>query len=385
MHPKLFKLEDIFEDYEQEPNMNVLGASDAASFTLKELLKLSSTELNLSENLGYHDVKGEQQLRQAVADSYPKASLTPANVLITSGASEAILLTLHTLLSPGDRALVCEPAYQALPEMAKAAGAQVIPYQYREEHDFEPDLDFVRRELQRSTVPKVLVLNTPHNPTGRVLNPEVLNELLGMAKAVGTRVVCDEVFSGILITASAVVPSVAELSAEAVVINCLSKVYGLAGLRIGWVVGPEEIIKKCKRLRYYTTLAPPNLVQPLATAALRSRDLIFERTQGIVDENYSYALQWLADHEEFLDWIVPEAGMVMLIKLKLRVDTDRFARDLAVSRQVFLVPCITGFEMPEGYLRLGLGGATEKFRAGLAALGESLKEIKPSVSSSDAA
>ncbi len=375
MRPKLFKLEDIFEDYEHEEGMNVLGASDAASFTVKELVELTGEKLELSaEELGYHDVKGEEQLRDAVVKTYTKADLTSANVLITAGASEAILLTLHTLLGPGDSALVCAPAYQALPEMAEATGARVIPYIYTPEGNFAPDLELIRRELRSSPPPKVLVVNTPHNPTGHVLNQETLNELIGLAKAAGTRVVADEVFSGILIAASESVPSVAELDREAVVINCLSKVYGLAGLRIGWVVGPEEIIKECKRLRYYTTLAPPNLVQMLAGAALRSRDLILARNQRIVSQNYSYVIQWLAEHEQFFDWTVPQAGTVMLLRLKSAVETEHFARGLAQSRRVFLVPCTTGFGLPEGYLRLGLGGDPLKFRAGLKELSAYLRD-----------
>lgn len=377
MRPKLFKLEDIFEDYEHEEQMNVLGASDAKSFTVEELVEFTGEELDLgTQELGYHDVKGEEQLRDAVAKSYPKAGLTPANVLITAGASEAILLTLHVLLGPGDYALVCAPAYQSLPEMAEAAGARVMSYTYREGDNFEPDIDLIRRELRCCPPPKVLVLNTPHNPTGHVLSAEILNELIGLARKAGTRIVADEVFSGIVITADEKVPSVAELDGEAVIINCLSKVYGLAGLRIGWVVGPEDIIKECKRLRYYTTLAPPNLVQLLAGAALRSRDRLLDRNQQIVKENYSYATRWLAEHEEFLAWTVPQAGTVMLLRLRSAVDTERFARDLAQSRRVFLVPCTTGFGMPEGYLRLGLGGDPAEFKDGLEELSAHLNSNK---------
>jgi aspartate/methionine/tyrosine aminotransferase len=376
MRPKLFKLEDIFEDYEQETDMNVLGASDAATFTVKELLNFSGEETLLDESLGYHDVKGEYQLRKAVADTYPNGRVKAENVLITQGASEAILLALHALLDPGDRALVCAPAYQALPEMAEAAGAEVIPYAYRE-HEFEPDLELVRRELRGSAPPKVLVLNTPHNPTGRLLDTDELKELLSLAEAVGTRIVSDEVFSGILINATEPVPSLAELDSQSVVINCLSKVYGLAGLRIGWIVGPEEFITECKRLRYYTTLAPPNLVQRLGGAALRSKSRILERTQRIVTQNYAFALNWLKAHGELFEWNVPQAGMVMLLKLqslKQQGETERFARDLAESRKVFLVPCRTGFGMSEGYLRLGLGVEPAKFKEGLETLGDYLKK-----------
>jgi aspartate/methionine/tyrosine aminotransferase len=369
MQFKTFGLERTFAKYEHLPGMNVLGASDAQSLTVHELMKMSRAPLDLRKlNLGYGDTKGLYELRQAVAESYEVETIGAENVLITVGASEAILLALHTLLKRGDRALVCKPAYQGLYEMAAAAGARVIKYDYVEEKGFAPDLDRVRRALRRKPAPKLLVLNTPHNPTGHALTEASLKQLLDLAREVRTRVLVDEVFSGVLVESTEHVRSAVVLDREAIIIGCLSKVYGLAGLRVGWLVGPKQFIKRCIDLRYYTVLVPPSIVQQLGKIAVENRCSIIGRTQNNVTKNYKYAQSWLKSHSDYLSWSAPQAGLVMLLrlkKLKRGVNTATFAGQLAEKCKVFLVPCTSGFDMPEGYLRLGLGGRPTKFREGL--------------------
>lgn len=377
MRPNLFKLEAIFEKYEHVKGMNVLGASDAETFKVGELRRMDGGKLDLDEiDLGYGDVKGLDELRRVVARSYVKAKISKNNVLITVGASEAIVLALHALLKPGDKALVCSPAYQSLYEMAAVTGAQVIEYEYREEKGFIPNLDKVRKELRQKPAPRVLVLNTPHNPTGQVLAEKKLKGLLGLAKSTGTTVVVDEVFSGIRIGNTRLSPSAACLDRGAIVIGSLSKVYGLAGLRIGWLVGPPDFIKKCKELRYYTSLSPPSIVQQLGKIAIVNKATILARTQRNVTENYNFALDWLQRHQDFLGWIPPQAGLVMLLRLrkvKDRANTAQFVRQLAEQFKVFLVPCEEAFGLPEGYLRLGLGSDPKKFRKGLEVIGHYLR------------
>lgn len=370
MHPNLFKLEATFEEYENVEGMNVLGASDAEPLTVQQLLRMAQPPLNLRTlKLNYGDVKGLDELRDAVAELYSRKR---ENVLITVGASEAIFLALHTLLKRGDRALVCKPAYQSLSEMASAAGAKVIEYEYREQRQFAPDLQKLKQSLKRKPAPRVLVINSPHNPTGQMLDETTLKEVLASARRVGTQVVVDEVFRGIVIESAAVVPSAIALDRKAIVIGSLSKVYGLAGLRVGWLVGPKKFIRDCIHLRYYTSLVPPSIVQQLAVIALQNRDSILAKTQHNVTTNYEYAKRWLTANNDIVDWIPAQGGLVMLLKIKSKA-TAKFAGQLATKCKVFLVPCSTGFAMPEGYLRLGLGGPPVEFRQGLTVFGDYLR------------
>ncbi|MGA9771709.1 MAG: pyridoxal phosphate-dependent aminotransferase [Blastocatellia bacterium] len=346
--------------------MHILGGSDARALSVQELLDITGTNVDFSKiGLGYYDGKGLESLRSAIADSYPEASLTPENILITLGGSEAIFLAIQTLVSPGDEVLVCRPAYQALYEMAEAAGARLSFYDYVQKDDFAPNLGVILTALRQPKPPKALILNTPHNPTGHSWDEAALKEILSLAKEAGTSVVVDEVFSGICLTSTEAIASAITLEPESIIIGCLSKTYGLAGLRIGWLAAPKEFIRRCINLRYYTSLCPPAIVQQLGEIAVRNKDVILAKNQEIATVNYGYALSWLKSHQEFFDWVNPMAGLVMLLRLKIAVDTEKFARHLAENLHVFLLPCTVGFGMEEGYLRLGLGRDPEDLRKGL--------------------
>ena len=362
-----FELERTFAKYEHVPGMNVLGASDAETLTVDQLLKMSREPVDLTRlTLGYGDTRGLWELRKAIAESYETEAIRPENVLVTVGASEAIFLALHTMMKPNDTALVCEPAYQGLYEMASAAGARVIKYGFNEANDgFAPDLDFIQRTLSQRPAPDLLVLNSPHNPTGHAFDESSMKELLALARENGTRVLVDEVFLGVVINSEQQIQSAALLDQEASVIGSFSKVYGLAGLRVGWLVGKTEFIEQCIDLRYYTVLVPPSIVQQLAIIAIENKARILARTQSNVDENFDYVRRWLDERADVLDWVRPTAGLVMLIRLKSDRNTAEFTGELAERCKVFLVPCTTCFGMPEGFLRLGLGGNPAAFRAGL--------------------
>lgn len=370
MKPTLFKLEHIFERFEHVPDMNVLGASDAESYRVGDLMNLADHPLDLEDiSLGYDQVSGNQSLRQAIAASY-SSDCSFENILVTNGASEGILLAMHVLLSPGDQALICEPAYQGLSEMAKSAGATVTNYHYSESNGFQPDLELIKKELKTRKY-KVLLLNSPHNPTGQVINETALRTLLALAGEVDTQVIVDEVFHGIWINHEPV-PTAVNLDLKAITIGALSKVFGLPGLRIGWLAGPRCFIEKCKELRYYTSLTPPSIVQQVGEIAVRQKQQILKRSQGNVLQNYDHVITWLESHRQFFDYVEPRGGTVMLIKLKLEISTKEFVEDLATKHRVFLVPCTWAFGMEAGYLRLGLGGNPSAFRDGLTTVAEYL-------------
>lgn len=375
MRPRPFRLEAFFEEFEHVPGMFVLGSSDAQTLSVGELLKMSDAPLALEDlSLSYQDVKGDEALRAAVAEMYGAAHVRAENVLVTNGASEAIFLSLHALLESGDEALICRPVFQSVPEVAEMAGAAVRFYDYVEQDNFRPDVDAVREAIGGKSPPKLLFINTPHNPTGRALDEATLRTLLEEAQAARVAVLVNEMYSGVWLRRTPPVPSALAFNSEAMIIAGLSKVFGLAGLRIGWLVGPVDFIQTCKGLRYYTSLCPPAILQKLGEIAVRNREKILARTLEVAQANYETALQWLTAHSEFFDWVEPDAGQVMLIRLKSDMDTELFARELALKAAVLLIPCTTCFEMGHGYLRLGLGGDPTRFSEGLARLSNFLRD-----------
>jgi aspartate/methionine/tyrosine aminotransferase len=361
--PAPFKLEAFLAEFERVRGLNDIGSSCVQALTVSELFGLAGESLNLNE--ARLDYVGTEALRAAVAGSYYGGEVSPENISITNGAGEAVSLVLRALLERGDEALVCFPAYQSLYEMVRAAGAAVSFYHYPERAGFAPDWGQVRRSLSGTRPPKVLVLNAPHNPTGHVIDEETLGQLLEEAVAAGTVVVIDEVFRGIWLNQTKPVRSGIILNPNTVVIGSLSKVYGLSGLRIGWVAGPPELTRRMGAWQHYVSTPPSSLAQTLGEIAIKHHRALLERARRLVQANLSTALGWLRDNQGAFGWVEPQGGVVMLLKLKLELASERFARDLAEKERVLLVPCAHCFGMPEGYLRLGLGGDPALFRRGL--------------------
>ena len=348
MNPALFRLEALFEEFEHLPDMLVLGSSDAQSRTVGELLSMSGESISLEQSLGYTETRGDGRLRDAIAAVHGRER---DEVLVTVGANEAIFLVTHALLSPGDRALICTPAYQSIPEMARHAGADV---------ESAAD-DAISRRIAEASPPFALAfLNSPHNPTGRVLRRETLRTILEVARDRGTRVVVDEVMSGIFAEGVEPVPSASRVAPEAIVIGNTSKSLGLGGLRVGWITGPRDVVDACTRWRYYTTISPPVIVQDLARIALEHRERILAENEAVVRGNHRTLTAWAERRVELQPW---EGGTVLLARLRRAEDDEALIRRIAREARVFIAPG-SAFGLP-GHLRIGLGMQAGRFQRAL--------------------
>lgn len=341
--------------------MLVLGSSDARTRTIGELLEISGETLLPETRLGYTEPRGEPSLRDAIARHHQRSR---EQVLVTVGASEAIFLILHSILTTGDHALVCAPGYQSIAEMARHAGATVETYDYPEADAFRPDGNAIAARITRAAQPFACVfLNSPHNPTGRILTIAALQTILEAAAVIGTRVIVDEVMSGIFAADSERTPSVSLLSPDAIVIGNVSKSFGLGGLRVGWIVAPSDVIDHCTQWRYYTSISPPVIVQQLARIALEHGTAILAENEESVRANHGILSSWAARHNSALRLLPWEGGTVVLMKLLTGEADESFSRRLADSARVFVVPGST-FDLP-GYLRVGLGLPPENFSRAL--------------------
>ncbi len=360
MNPDLFALEDFFDVYEHVEGMTVLGSSDAWPLTVDELYDLCGIELPRRLSLGYTPPAGDPDLIDAVAAWYGVAA---ERVLITAGANEAVFLAIVSSLEPGQRALVSRPAYQSLEEAVKLAGATSIYYEYDSENQYQLDVERLLRAIDDR--PTAIILNTPHNPTAKLLGDDVLDAVMSRACACGSTVIVDEVMHGIVHRGVTPARSAARFE-EAVVIGSTSKVFGLGGLRIGWIIASPEMILRCKRWRYYTTICPPSPSQFLAAAAVRNSPAILRRNEDRVRRNYEIALAWLCAHQGDFEFVAPEGGTTMLIRFRDGRSAAVFARQLAAEEKVLLVPADSTFGLPAGTIRLGLGTEPTKLLHGLA-------------------
>ena len=316
----------------------------------------------LDTRLGYSEAPGSHELRSLLAATYKATG--PDEILVTTGAIEANYLLFNTLLDPGDHVVAVHPAYQQLYSVPRAIGCDVSLWSIRSEDGvFRYDLD----ELARLVTPKtrLIVVNTPHNPTGAMLSAADLERVYALAESVGAWVLCDEAYRWLELPDGAPLPPpIRDLGSRGISVGTFSKPFGLPGLRIGWLAAPAAITAACWAMRDYITLSPGKLNDALATLAFRNRERIIARTRAIVAENLQTATRWFAEQAEIVSWSPPRAGLLALLRYRLDIPSRELADRLAGEYSVMLAPGEAfGFEY---HLRIGVGQDPAVFAAGLA-------------------
>lgn len=371
-----FALERWFAEFEFNVAYNI-ASSCATPTSTAELLALAgerAREEYLVLPLDYIESLGTEPLKEALSRWY--TTIEPANILITTGASEAIFLLMNAVLSAGDKLIVEEPIYQSLHEVARAVGAEVIPWSLREERGYIPDMDELRSLWQPGV--KMVVINTPHSPTGTVLPEDVLNEIVRFVAEKEILLVCDEVYRGAYYDPSAATPSAADLTERCVVIGDMTKPFGLGGLRIGWLATRQKgILEACAPLRDYTTMCSAAPSEFLAAIALEHKETLLARKMETARRNMQRFKDFLSDHADLLSWVEPQGGFTAFPRYRVPVPSAEFCRRLVNEQSTLLLPGYTFGR--EQHFRIGFGRKEEYFAEGLRRFGEYLKKYrKPS-------
>jgi hypothetical protein len=256
--------------------------------------------------------------------------------------------------------------------LMRAFGAKVKTFSLRESLGWQPDLDEMRRLITPRT--KLIALTNPNNPTGALLDPEIMKGIVDLAASVGAWIVADEVYQGAELS-GVPTPSFWGQWEKTLVVNGLSKAYGLPGLRIGWIIGPEEIVKRTWPYHDYTTISPSALSDRLATLALEpgTRERILARTRGILNANFPVLETWLKDHGGLFSFRPPQAGAICFARYAFEVNSTELVERLIREKSVLVVPG-DHFET-DGYLRFGYGPEKGYLLRALGRVDEVLKKI----------
>lgn len=306
-----FALERFFDRFEFDLPYQ-LGSSDPETLSLPELLRHADPEMRRrweTLHLGYRSCAGDPALRAAIAALY--LGRTADDVVVAIGGAEALLVTFAAAIEPGDRAVALTPAYQSLHDVPRAMGARLDPVEIREDGP-EGAWRFPMDRLMDSLEPgvRLLVLNVPHNPTGVAATPDELRAIVSRCDELGIRIVGDEVYRGLEWTGRTP-PSVTECSDRAVTVGVTSKVYGLAGLRIGWLVsGDAAFRRRAVAIKDYTTLCAAGPSEVLATIALRAHKALLERTRARCRANFAALEAFVVNHPDLIAWRRPAATTV---------------------------------------------------------------------------
>ncbi len=348
-----FLLERYFASHEFNARY-LLCASDCESMSIGELLRLEpgAEERFSRQRLGYTESPGSPALRQAIAGLY--AGMGPEQVLVHSGAEEAIFLFMHAALKPGDHLVVQSPCYQSLAEVARSIGCTVDPWPLREEEGWAPDLDELRRLVRRRT--RAVVVNSPHNPTGFQMPLSLFREVVRLAEERGVLLFSDEVYREAEYLEADRLPAACDLSEACVSLGVMSKSYGLAGLRIGWLATRNARLRDAvAALKDYTTICSPSPSEFLAELALRHRQPLLRRNLDLIRANLQVLDGFFARQAERFTWHRPLAGPVAFPRLK-GAEVESFCDRLRESSGVLLLPGSV-FGDRDNHFRIGFGRA----------------------------
>jgi len=344
-----FKLERYFAQYEFNVQY-LLCSSDCESLSIGDLLALEpgAEEAFQRHWLGYTESQGSPSLRREISRIY--SSIRPEQVLVHSGAEEAIFLFMQATLQPGDHLIVHWPCYQSLSEVAKSLGARVSLWEARAENNWALDLDELNRLIRPET--RAIVVNTPHNPTGYLMPQDDFTALNAMAQERNLLLFSDEVYRELEYDPADRLPAACDINATAISLGVMSKTYGLAGLRIGWIATQNsEVFQKMAALKDYTTICNSAPSEFLAELALRHREKLAARNLGIIAGNLELLDSFFASHPERFEWQRPKAGPIAFPKL-LAGEVEEFCDTLVKATGVLLLPGTT-YDHPGNRFRLG--------------------------------
>ncbi len=298
--------------------------------------------------------------------------MLPENILVAGGAIGANFLVFYSLVEPGDTVISVFPSYQQLYSVAESFGANVKLLRLREENSWLPDIDELAELVDDKT--KLIVINNPHNPTGSLIEVGLLREICAIAEENDAYLLCDEAYRGLYIKQDDVVPSTVDISDRAIVTGSFSKVFSLAGLRLGWMATRDmELIEKVKVHRDYTTISNSIIDDALATLAVKNMPKILERNLQILRTNHRILSNWI-ENEPLINWVPSKAGSIAFLHYDLEMPSEELCIRLIGEKGTLLVPgsCF-GFE---GYLRIGYGCKTETLMEGLSRLKDFLNNYR---------
>ncbi|MDG3578354.1 aminotransferase [Rhizobium sp. YJ-22] len=368
-----FGVEIWMNRYETTCEWN-LAETCVESLTVEELLDMAGKkDTILSEllpmKLTYGAIEGSERLRKLVAGLYEKQAVE--NVVITHGAIGANALVHETLVEPGDRVISVLPTYQQHYSIPESFGADLHILKLTEKTAFLPDLE----ELKLLATPgtKLIALNNPNNPTGSLMDRAYLEKIVEIARACGAWILCDEVYRGTDQQGDGMTASIADLYEKGISTGSMSKTWSLAGLRLGWIVGPADLLHAVSIHRDYNTISVGMLDDHFAAIALENRDKILARSHAITRTNLAILSDWI-DGEPLISWIKPKSGTTALLKYDLPISSEEFCVQLLERTGVMLTPG-SAMDM-EGYLRIGYTNDVDVLREGLKRMSQFLREMQ---------
>lgn len=312
---------------------------------------------------------GDPEFREEIAKKYHSeygVTVSPEQIIVTSGSSPAILLTLGVLCEPGDEIILSDPGYACYPNFVRFIGAKPVKVPVFEEDGFQYHPEEICRKISEKT--KAIIINSPMNPTGNLLSPEVMQEIAKF----NIPVISDEIYHGLVYENRA--HSILEYSKNAFVLNGFSKLYAMTGLRLGYVIAPEQCVRAMQKLQQNLFICASSTAQRAGFAALRSAENDVQQMKNIYNQRRLYLVERLAQLG-FNIKVVPTGAFYVFVNVKhLTTDSYKLAFDILEKAHVGVTPGIDFGENGEGFLRFSYASSLENIEEGMNRLEKYLRE-----------
>jgi aspartate/methionine/tyrosine aminotransferase len=365
MQLKPFLLDVWLDQYEHGIDFN-LAASTGPTWTVNDILALADDETRhrfLNHRLVYSRPAGADSLREAIAEMQ---RVPVEAVQIVTGASEALLALMWLAAEPGANVILPQPGFTTFSALPESLGLETRFYRVRRENGFRIDPDEIKRLADAKT--KLILVNSPHNPTGATIRDAEMEALHDFTTEHGIQLVSDEVYHPIYHGKQT--KSAARLP-HATVIADLSKAFSIAGVRTGWMI--EHDAKRRQQYwtaRAYFSISNTTTGEMLSEIAIRNRDAVLGKTQEVATRNLKLLERFMAEHRDVLAWIPPQGGMTAFPWLVSGENARPFSQ-AAAERGILLAPgdC---FDAPS-HFRLGFAAAGDSFAKALDGFGAFVK------------
>lgn len=374
MKIKPFLVEEWMNAYEMGAKYNI-AETCVDSVSMDELFALTGTDKQsfldafCARRLTYGDIEGNPAFLDGVCRLYK--TIGRENIVPTHGAAGANHHIFYSLINPGDRVISIMPTYQQLYSIPESYGADLQLLHLKQENDYLPDLDELRALVTPDT--KMICINNPNNPTGALMDESLMKEIVEIARGVGAWVLCDEVYRH-LTQKDGWCTSIVDLYDKGISVSSMSKVFSLAGLRLGWIATHDmDVVKACLSHRDYNHISCGMFDELVASLALRHADQILERNRGIVRENLAVLDAWMQS-EPRLRYTKPQAGTTALVYYDYDLPSYEFCKRMYDETGAFVTPgdC---FEQPKS-MRIGYACDVQELKDGLQAVSAFLRSLE---------
>ena len=368
MHLDDFLTEQWMNEHENDAVYNMTDTC-VEPLSFSALMAMDNEDILRDVVLDYGTITGDIRLKREILKLY--RSGTEDSITMTHGCLSANELVMYTFLEPCDTVVTFTPGYQQFTDLPRSIGCYVKEVKLYEEKGWMPDFDELEAAFAGPV--RMVILNNPSNPTGTFFDEIFLNTLIGSCRKQGTLILCDEVYRG----KEPDEVSVSDLYEYGLSTCSLSKMFSLAGLRLGWVKADPDLIRQINVRRDYSFISAGPLAESAALAALRHQDDLLLRSKSIIADNIKVYEEWLKS-VPYASLVIPKHGTVGFLSYTGNMESRELALALLAEDGVFFVPgsCFGC----EKHLRIALTREPEKTRHGLAVLAEKLKKINEPVS-----